>query len=290
MLLMIAAAQGDTAAMQRQADWSKGKQGEEAMLIMLAETIASSGELKRAREVLSRGLALAERNNFHEFVARAHARTALNEAAFGNLREARELAGTAQRLAGGKEARAYAAMALACAGETMRAQRLVDELEKKFPRDTFLTGIAFPTTRAIIEIQSNNPGKAVELLHVVTPYELGTAAGLGPIYVRGQAYLRMRDGAKAAVEFQKVLDHRGIDPVSPLSALAQLGLARAAAMAGDNVKSRLAYQNFLALWNNADPDIPLLQQAKAEYAKLQQAQQGTNLCLPECAMRLSPNV
>jgi predicted Zn-dependent protease len=144
----------------------------------------------------------------------------------------------------------------------------VDELARRFPTDTLLNATLLATARAAIELQADNPGKAIELLHPASQYEFGYYAGFVPIYLRGQAYLRAKDGGKAAAEVQKILEHRGTDPISPLYALAHLGLARASAMAGDTVKSRLAYQNFLALWRNADPDIPVLREAKAEYARL----------------------
>lgn len=125
-----------------------------------------------------------------------------------------------------------------------------------------------PTARAAIELQANNPAKAIELLRVVSPYEFGYNAGLAPTYLRAQAYLQAKDGAKAAAEFRKILEHRGTEPASPLNVLAHLGLARASVMAGDPAQGRLAYQDFLTLWKNADPNIPILQQAEAEYAKL----------------------
>jgi tetratricopeptide (TPR) repeat protein len=141
-------------------------------------------------------------------------------------------------------------------------------LAKHFPSDTFLNGVSLPTARAAIEIQRGNPAKALEWLRSAGPYELGQFADFLPIYVRGLAYLRAREGAQAAAEFQKILDHRGVDPLSPLYALARLGLARAYALSGEKDKSRSAYQDFLALWKDADPDIPVLKEAKTEYAKL----------------------
>ncbi len=126
-----------------------------------------------------------------------------------------------------------------------------------------------PTIRAAIELQRGNPAEAIELVQSAAPYELGGGGGLAAIYVRGQAYLSAGRGVEAAAEFQKILDHRGVDPLSILSPLARLGLARAHALAGDEAGARRAYQDFLALWKDADPDIPILQEAKAEYAKLQ---------------------
>jgi len=141
-------------------------------------------------------------------------------------------------------------------------------LAKRFPSATLLNIVSLPTARAAIEIQRGNPAKAIEFLRPAGPYELGNHAQFIPIYVRGLAYLRARQGVQAAAEFQKILDHRGVGPLSPLYALAHLGSARAYALAGETSKSRTAYQDFLALWKDADPDIPILQAAKAEYAKL----------------------
>jgi predicted Zn-dependent protease len=148
----------------------------------------------------------------------------------------------------------------------------MDELAKDFLLDTLLNNVSLPVARAIIEIQHNNPTRATTLLEAASPYELGVGPGIGPylpIYTRAQAYLQAREGAKAAAEYQKILDHRGLDPTSLHYTLARLGLGRAYAMQGDTVKARAAYQDFLTLWKDADPDIPILKEAKAEYAKLQ---------------------
>jgi predicted Zn-dependent protease len=157
------------------------------------------------------------------------------------------------------------ATALALCGDTNRAQKLIEELAKDFPLDTLLNNVSLPVARAIIEIQHNNPAQAITLLEAASPYDL---TGYGPMYVRGKAYLQAREGAKAAAEYQKILDHRGIDPLSLFYALARLGLGRAYALQGEMTKARTAYQDFLALWKDADPDIPILKQAKEEYEKL----------------------
>jgi hypothetical protein len=149
---------------------------------------------------------------------------------------------------------------------------MADDIAKQFPLNTLLNSYWVPTLRAVAEI-NHNPTGAIELLKEVTPYELGEppplAGTLYPVYIRGQAYLLLHRGDEAAVEFQKFIDHRGIVVSSTLGSLARLGLARAIALSGDPAKSRSAYQDFFALWKDADPDIPILKQAKAEYAKLQ---------------------
>jgi hypothetical protein len=143
-------------------------------------------------------------------------------------------------------------------------------LAKRFPQDTLVRFNYLPTIKAQRALNSNEPPKAIEALKVTTPYELGSVGDmtLYPVYVRGQAYLAARQGIEAVAEFQKILDHRGIVLNEPIGALAHLGQARACAMSGDTVKARTAYQDFFTLWKDADPDIPILKEAKAEYAKL----------------------
>jgi predicted Zn-dependent protease len=157
------------------------------------------------------------------------------------------------------------ASALALCGDTNRAQKLIEELAKDSPLDTLLNNLSIPVARAIIELQHNNPTQAITLLEAASPYDL---ANYGPMLVRGKAYLQAREGEKAAAEYQKILDHRGIDPLNPVYALARLGLGRAYALQGQTAQARTAYQDFLAFWKDADPDIPVLKQAKEEYAKL----------------------
>ena len=154
------------------------------------------------------------------------------------------------------------------AGDAGRAQALIEESGRRFPNDTLVNSVWLPTVRAAIEVRRDNSAKAIQELQAAMCCELGRDASFLPIYHRGQAYLRAGKGTEAAAEFQKILDHRGIDATSPHYALAHLGLARASALASDTSKSRKAYQDFFALTKDADPDIPILQQARAEYAKL----------------------
>ncbi len=270
-LYEIAFAQGDRAAMQRQVDWAAGKPQEYLFLFFRAQAVAFSGRLQQAREAFHRSVDLAEQGHLKEFAADIRAVEALTEAEFGNTRQAREGEASAFAIARSKGALPSAAVALALSGDVAKAQPLIDELTRKFPKDTLINSVWLPTARAALEINRNNPAKAIELLKAATPYDLGggpNAANYLPIYVRGLAFLRARQGPEAAAQFQKILDHRGVDETSPLYALARLGLARAYALAGDTSKSRTAYQDFLALWKDADPDIPVLKEAKAEYARL----------------------
>jgi predicted Zn-dependent protease len=164
-----------------------------------------------------------------------------------------------------------AALALALTGDAGRTERLADDLNKRFPEHTIVQFNYLPTLRAQIALNRNDAAKAIEVLLAATRYELGDV-GLGslyPVYARGQAYLAAHESSKAVIEFQKIIDHRGIVLNSPIGALAHLRLGRAYFMQGDTVKAKAAYQDFLTLWKDADPDIPILKQAKAEYAKLQ---------------------
>jgi predicted Zn-dependent protease len=147
------------------------------------------------------------------------------------------------------------------------------ELDKTFPLDTLVQRYWLPTIRAGIALERKDPNRAIELLKVPSAVELGEITQftifLCPVYLRGEAYLMLHDGNRAAAEFQKFIDHRGVVMNFPWGALARLGLARGYAMQGDTAKAKAAYQDFLMLWKDADPDIPILKQAKAEYARLQ---------------------
>jgi DNA-binding SARP family transcriptional activator len=165
-------------------------------------------------------------------------------------------------------------LTLARVGETARAKAIVEELEKSYPSHTVLKVYWLPTVKAAIELDGNNSNQALVFLEAAAAYELGVPPQLQlgtmyPAYIRGQSQLNARNGNAAAAEFQKFLDHRGVTINFPLGALAHLGLARAYALSGDTAKARTKYQDFFALWKDADPDIPILKEAKAEYAKLQ---------------------
>jgi tetratricopeptide (TPR) repeat protein len=196
---------------------------------------------------------------------------------FGNASEARRSATAALELARDREVEYGAAFALALSGDSSRSQLLANDLEKQFPEDTSVRFSYLPSLRGLLALNRGEPAKAIELLQVAAPNELaeprssiqGFFGALYPIYVRGEAYLAARQGGKAAVEFQKILDHRGIVVSDPVGALAHLQLGRAYALSGETMKAKAAYQDFLTLWKDADPDIPVLKEAKAEYAKLQ---------------------
>ncbi|MCH7766245.1 MAG: hypothetical protein IH916_06775 [Acidobacteria bacterium] len=270
-LYRIAFVQGDALAMQREVEWASGKSGEDWMIELQAGTAAFHGRLEECRGLIQRSVNLAQQIGFTEGAAERVALGALVEAEFGHRRRAREQAQAALAISRGMGSQVVASLALARAGWPRRAGELADDLARRYPTDTMVGSVYLPTVRAAIELSRGNPARALELLQRASPYELGDwpalPAYLG-IWTRGQAYLQRRAGTKAAAEFQKILDHRGIGPTSPYYALAHLGLARAHALAGDEAGARRAYQDFLALWKDADPDIPILQEAQAEYAKL----------------------
>jgi tetratricopeptide (TPR) repeat protein len=201
---------------------------------------------------------------------------AVCEAHCGNRATSQERAGTALKLAKGRDVEYAAAFALALSGDLAGSQRLAADLEKRFPEDTPVQFEYLPTLHALSALAHRAPSDAVERLQRAVPYDFampGTAffcmfGGLYPAYVRGEAYLQAGRGQEAAAEFQKVLNHRGVVLADPIGALAHLQLGRAYVVSGDMIKAKSAYQDFLALWKNADPDIPVLRQARAEYAKL----------------------
>jgi len=175
-------------------------------------------------------------------------------------------------LAPTRDVQAIAALALARAGDTAGAEKQAAELDKAFLLDTLVQRYWLPTIRAGVALERQDPNRAIELLKAASTVELGSPANLtiflSPAYLRGEAYLMLRDGNRAAAEFQKFIDHRGLVVNFPWAALARLGLARAYALQGNTAKARAAYQDFLTLWKDADSDIPILKEAKAEYGKL----------------------
>ncbi len=269
----LAFLQNDTAGMQKQVDWATGKpSADDQFLSGDSDTKAYFGHLTKAQELSRRAVDSASHNGAKETAAIWQGNAALREAEFGNAGAARQDAQAALDLASTRDVEVLAAMTFARIGDVPRATSLADKLNKEFPVNSLQQIYWQPTIRAQMELRRNNSDKALALLQTAVPYELGGAtpvAGLYPVFVRGQAFLQTRQGAKAAAQFQAMIDHRGIVTNLPIGALARLYLGRAHALEGDTAKARSAYQDFLALWKDADPDIPILKEAKAEYAKLQ---------------------
>jgi DNA-binding winged helix-turn-helix (wHTH) protein/tetratricopeptide (TPR) repeat protein len=275
-LYALAFFQANVATMKQQADWAIGKPGsEDWMLSVESDSEAWSGKLGKARELSRQAVESARRSDEKEPAALWQANAAIREALFGNAEAARRNAAGAVALAlGSHDAEAQAALAYALAGEVAHAQSLADDLAKRFLQDTVAQSVWLPTINAQIEASRKNPARSIELLQAAAPYELGMLSGsapnscLYPMYARAEAYLSAQHGSEAVAEFQKILEHRGLLWNCATGPLAHLGLARAYAMQGDTAKAKAAYQDFLTLWKDADPDIPIFIAAKAEYSKL----------------------
>ncbi|HTC74469.1 MAG TPA: hypothetical protein VK684_02755, partial [Edaphobacter sp.] len=274
-LYLLAFRRGDSKGMEQQLAWAAGRAGDEdAMLSGQADTDAYYGRLVRARDDSRRAVESAVRAGSKETAALWRAFAGLREAEFGNAAAARENTDAALSLQSGSDVKLLAALTLARVGDTAKAKRLVEQLEKErtASTDTMLKLFCLPTIHGAIEISKNNPSQGILDLEAAAPYELGGPLGfpyLYPVWVRGHAYMAAQNGVAAAAEFQKLIDHPGVTMNQPIGSLAHLELGRAHALSGDNVKARASYQNFFTLWKDADPDIPILIAAKLEYAKLQ---------------------
>lgn len=273
-LYLVDFLQHDTAGMQREAASLMGKPGyEDIVLYYQADTAAYGGEFAKARELTRRAAESAQRADEKETAAGYDAEAAVRDALVGGTASAKAEAQAALALSNGRDVNAMAAIALALAGDSAQAARLAEEVNKRLPEDTIAQFDYLPMIHAAIALHAGDAGKAIAALAPSAPYELGAASQnlnfvLYPVYLRGEAYLAAKQGSAAAAEFQKILDHPGVVGNEPIGSLAHLGLARAYALAGETGKAKMAYQDFLALWKNADADLPLLKQAKAEYAKL----------------------
>jgi DNA-binding winged helix-turn-helix (wHTH) protein/Tfp pilus assembly protein PilF len=270
----VAFLKGNAAQMAQLVSAATSKPGAEGMLLATqADTEGWYGKLKNSHELTRRAMESSQHNDARESAATYQAEATLLEVESGNRQQARGEANAAVKLAPNRDVRAMAALALARAGDTAGAEKLAAELDKTFPLDTLVQRYWLPTIRAGVALERKNPNRAIELLKAASTIELSEptnlAMSLCPVYLRGEAYLMLHDGSRAVAEFQKFIDHRGLVVNFPWGALARLGLARAYALQGDTAKARAAYQDFLTLWKDADPDIPILKQAKAEYAKVQ---------------------
>ncbi len=264
----LAFVQGDEATMQRQVDWANGKPYEGVLHAVQAHVAAFSGQRRKSQELFRRSAEANEPYGLKEFAAWGQADYALLNAAFGDCRHTKEGAVNALNIVRSKHALMFSGVALALCGETSRAQSLAGELVKRYPKDALVNTIWLPTIQAALEINRGNTEQAIQLLQVARRFEMGDEAQAKPAYVRGLAYLRGGAGAEAMAEFQKIIDHRGVVAISALYPLAHVGVARAAALTSDTAKSRKAYEDFFALWKDADQDIPILIEAKKEYEKL----------------------
>jgi len=268
-LLDLAFLNHDADGMQREMKWAEGKPSEYFLLNESGMAATARGQLQKSEELLQRSIQDSDQLGFKETTANTQALFALEEAIVGNLEKARELANQSTALARVRRNLVPASKALAFAADSSHAQSMLAELEKRFPSDTLLKNVDIPVVKALVALDRKRPDEAIIALQPATPYEMGNAPAMLPVYIRGLAYLQAKRGTDAVAEFQKIIDGRGIDPIGLEHPLAHLGLARAYRLTGDSAKAKVAYQDFLAIWKDADPDLPILKQAKAEYDKLQ---------------------
>jgi eukaryotic-like serine/threonine-protein kinase len=277
---IIAFLKDDKTGMAREVARSREKPGADEWMSNAEGFVAAySGHLEEARKMSRRAADLARQADRTESEGLYETDAAVREALFGNVSKARQSAGDALKLSRSRDVQYRAAFALALSGDSSRSQMLADDLSGRFPEDTIVRFTYLPALRALLGLNRSQPANAVELLQTAIPYENGSpmeggsdvllgAGNLYPAYVRGVAYLAAHQGREAAAEFRKILDHRGIVMCDPIGALAHLQLGRAFTLAGDKTKARSAYQDFLTLWKDADPDIPILKQAQAEHSSL----------------------
>jgi len=271
VLYSLAFVRGDEPAMRQEVERARAKPGPPVVLLLQAQGECAQGRIKKSRGSYASASNAAKIHNYTEFAGSVMATEATCDSELGFLKDAHQRMTAALALSANKESQSIAAYLSAREGDDAQFRKLVSDLAKESPFDTLLNQVWLPLAEATNDIQRNHPAEAIARLESAAPYELGGPPGgavYWPIYIRGEAFLKARDGVKAAAEYQKILDHRGIDPTSPLYSLARLGVGRAYALQGDTPKARAAYQDFFAVWKDADPDVPVLKQAKAEYEKL----------------------
>jgi hypothetical protein len=269
----IAFLKGDSAALAGVAARARERSGADTWVSnQEAYVSAYSGHLQQARVLSRRAVESAIQEAQPERAGLWMAGESLREAFFEDAVEARTAASAALKLSSNPEVVYGAALALALSGDSSQAGTIADEEERRFPEDTMVRFSYVPVLKASIALNQNDPKKAIDALQLAIPYELGASrglfGGLYPVYLRGEAYLAAHQGPEAAIEFQKILDHRGVVGSDPIGALAHLQLGRAYALSGDTARARSAYEDFLRLWKDADHDVPLLKAALAENAKL----------------------
>jgi len=265
---MVAFLEGDSAEMQRQVSWATGQpSGEDQLLSMQSDTEAYMGHFRRAQSLSEAAFESAQKNGLRETAAYWRLNAVLRRTEVGDYADAREVVASALSMTSNSNLLSVAAMALARAGENDRAKAIADDIRKREPLNELLNRYSMPPVLAVIELNSDRAQQALELLKPSSGYEFGPYT-LPLVYVRGEAYLKAGDGQHAVAEFQKIIDHRTVVANDLLGSLAHLQLGRSYAMQSDAGKAKAAYQEFVTLWKDADPDVPILKEAKAEYARL----------------------
>jgi tetratricopeptide (TPR) repeat protein len=265
---LVAFLRGDQAEMDREEQWSKGKPFEANILRLVAGRATYAGQLKKAEQITTQQLQLYKGEEQKENAAQTLTNLGWIKAILGKCGEVAPSVEKGLSLQRGRIALAFAAEAFARCGDQTRSQQFNDEQLKNSPKDTLINLAFIPICRAELERSKGNVTEAVQIFESLRRFDFGLYAGVSLTYSRGQAYLQQRNGSAAAAEFQAILEHRGIDPFSPVHALAHVGLARAAVLTGDTGKARREYQDFFAAWKDADADLPVLMQAKKEYEAL----------------------
>jgi tetratricopeptide (TPR) repeat protein/predicted Ser/Thr protein kinase len=272
MLYWVAFARGDQGAMQQEVAQAAGKVYEPIIDLLRGEGECAQGKITSARATLGHGAASAQARGNKDWAASNLTAEAVCDAEAGFGQEARQTMSAALALSVGPDVRGDATLVFALTGDTARAEKLMTDLSKEFPYDTLLNQVKLPAAQAMISLGRNQPAQAVAALDSAHTYELGSERRavntFVVIYTRGEAFLRSHDGVKAAAEYHKILDHRGVGPTSVLYSLAHLGLGRAYVLQGDSAKAKVAYQDFFAVWKDADADVPVLKRARTEYEKL----------------------
>jgi eukaryotic-like serine/threonine-protein kinase len=266
---LVYSALGDEASAQHIIQWASGKFLGAGVLGSASGRAANLGKMEKARELSDQALQIYKSNNFKESASGIAAFEALTEAAVGNVAAAHKQVAASEALSRTRTNLPAGAVALALAGDFSGAGILVDDVKRRYPSDFQVNGVFVPSVQSLLLSSRGNTAAAIQALQPAARYELAPGFGFVPVYVRGLVYLRDHQGKEAAAEFQKILDHRALGATAPLYSLSYLGLGRAEALTGNTATARAAYQDFFALWKDADPDIPILKQAKVEYAKLQ---------------------
>jgi tetratricopeptide (TPR) repeat protein len=271
----LAFLRGDTPGMLQRFNWSMARPGEQdAILATQATTEYNYGHLLKARELSLRAVDTARRRGAKQMAARWQLTSALNEAELGNATQARQLSEAALAISRDRNVILLATLTLSRTGDLAQAHELMERLNRELPRDVIIQGYVLPTAHAMLALNHGDGRQALDLLTTTVEYELAQPSAfllstpLYPAYIRGQAYLRIGEGRQSALEFQKIIGHPGLVGNYPFGALAHLQIGRAYALAGDAMKAKAAYTVFLSLWKEADPQIPILKQAKAEFARL----------------------
>src|SRR5688572_17473405 len=264
----LAFIRGDQATMEREAKWVAGKSFEAGFLAGQGSIAAAKGQLKKSEEFRLQAAELFKNQGRKDNAAQTLIGLAFRQAAFGKCQQAKETAVTALNLHKGRFTIGSAAGVYAECNDFVRSQALLDEALRLYPNDTPMVKMVAPYIKALLARRRGNHAEAIQILESVRRFDLGIINGLTNNYLRGQTYLDQRMGKEAATEFQKIIDHPGIDTYSEQHPLAHLGLARAAAISGDTAKARTEYQNFLALFRDADADLPILIEARKEYEQL----------------------